>query len=817
LCIVTYDSQENDPQKVRNLLQEVVEQVKDLGGSPARMLFVLNKIDVFRADRSWPDSENRFVDKTIKSIKTELLERLKEYTDDIEKLQFVKLSAWSALLSLQIQSTDEDFSTKACKLADKCFNELIAIDILEDLPRKVQNWSRHDRIRVAKDLWQKSYAEEFQRHLINHIDEYFPQLVIPPMIERFNIMGANAIAEWKTQTTRAILNRSDKQYLKECEDIKLSLDRFLMNGAAQLRETFERIPKVKQFDSEKPKEDPTFISHDIRKREIIDLSYGFPSIERLAVRIRSQSEIIEQGSPVIYKLPLVEDMRDTNKMISRCHIGQPSFPPAPEKVLMVVGATGAGKSTLINGMVNYILGVEWKDNFRFKMIIDESGKSQAHSQTKLITAYTIHQMEGSPLPYTLTIIDTPGFGDTEGLKRDKFITNQIKEFFSAHNGIDHLNGIGFVTQSSLARLTPTQQYIFDSILAIFGKDVANNIFMTITFADGQHPPAMDAIEAAKIPYSKFFKFNNSALFAKNEDDENDEDENFDAMFWKMGSKSFKNFFTSFEQAESISLQLTKDVLKERQQLEVFIQGFQPRISAGLSKIDEIRQEEQILEQRKAEIEANKGFTYQVLVNKQRKISLRKGQYVTNCIRCTSTCHFPCGIPSDGQKYNCSAMRNAGSLSAVCNVCGCAWDDHVNNDYRLENYDATETRTSQDLKEKFDKAVTGKDKVESMIANMNSYLEDVAEDVFFMIQQMQQSLARLDQIALKPDPLTQEEHLDLLIDSEKREKKSGWAQRVAYYEEAKQQAQMISKMRGDGNLNKSPKANFKVWIEKLRYW
>lgn len=259
LCIVTYDSQENDPQKVRNLLQEVVEQVKDLGGSPARMLFVLNKIDVFRADRSWPDSENRFVDRTIKSIKTELLERLKEYTDDIEKLKVVKLSTWPALIALQIQSTDEDFSTKACKSADNNFNGLIAADILEDLPRKVQNWSRHDRNRVAKELWQKSYAEEFQQNLRSHITKHFPQLVIPQMIERFNILGGNAVSEWATQTTTAILNSSEEQYQRECENIawiRSSLERFLQISDAKLREPFERIAKIKQFVSGQSQEDP---------------------------------------------------------------------------------------------------------------------------------------------------------------------------------------------------------------------------------------------------------------------------------------------------------------------------------------------------------------------------------------------------------------------------------------------------------------------------------------------------------------------------------------------------------------------------------
>ena len=66
-------------------------------------------------------------------------------------------------------------------------------------------------------------------------------------------------------------------------------------------------------------------------------------------------------------------------------------------------------------------------------------------------------MGGSTIPYKFTIIDTLSFGDTEGLRRDKVITNQIKEFFSIPppNGIDHLDGTGFVTQSSLARLNPS--------------------------------------------------------------------------------------------------------------------------------------------------------------------------------------------------------------------------------------------------------------------------------------------------------------------------------------------------------------------------
>ena len=249
LCIVAYNSQETDEQKVRNLLQEVVEQVKDLGGSPARMLFVLNKIDVFRADRSWPDSENRFVNNTIKSIKSELVERLEEYTEDIEKLQPVKLSTWAALLSLQIQSKDEDFSAKACRQARKHFGGLIE-HILDDLSGNPEKWDRHDRNRISEELWKKSYAEEFQHNLRSHITKHFPQLVIPQMIERFNIKGGNAVSEWAKQTTKAVLNSSEEQYQQECKNIsriRYSLQRFLEISDVKLREPFEKADlKIKQ-------------------------------------------------------------------------------------------------------------------------------------------------------------------------------------------------------------------------------------------------------------------------------------------------------------------------------------------------------------------------------------------------------------------------------------------------------------------------------------------------------------------------------------------------------------------------------------------
>ena len=556
--------------------------------------------------------------------------------------------------------------------------------------------------------------------------------------------------------------------------------------------------------------------------------------------MKDQSSKIRNSSSKIpcYELPIKKIMESKDKGVAKCVLGQPMPGQAlPEKVLMVVGATGAGKTTLINGMINYIFGVKWKDDFRLMLITEDTAKSQAHSQTDSITAYTIYPTHGSKFRYALTIIDTPGFGDTRGLERDKRIIKQIEEFFSIKdgNGIDHLDGIGFVAQASLARLTPIQSYVFHSILSVFGNDVANNLFIMVTFADGQDPPIMAAISEAKIECKKHYKFNNSALFASNKQSADDEDdEDFDRMFWKMGFVSFKKFFDEFTKAQEVSLSLTKEVLEERKKLELTVQGLQQQISAGVAKLEELRQEEQILNQREAEIASNKDFTYTITVTKQDKVDLPTGQYVTNCLTCNFTCHLNCAFADDKDKYLCSAMDGRGIADASCTVCpqNCFWQNHVNNPYHFKIYQEDEVKTSQELKDKYQTALKGKDAVENMVKQINCFLLAVEDDVITKVGEVQRALQRLDKIALKQSPLTQVEHLDLLIEAEKQECKPDYQARIKVYQKAKEDAKILEKAKNSPDqlrilkderkkkieeARKQSGVQDKSWFSRLKYW
>jgi hypothetical protein len=240
-----------------------------LGGSPARMLFVLNRIDVFRSDKDWPESEERFVQRTEKDIKAKLADYLPEYTDEIENVQIVKLSALPALLSLILKG---DLS--AATRLDKNFNFLIPEDLLDDLPRKVQQWKEHDCKRVSESVWKTAYADRFHADLKNHIQFNFSQLITPQAINKFKDSVAELI-KWASQNTRAFINSSEDEYQKECQSIyltKIKLSRFIEDKAGELRLPFNKIDDI--FQNANSTSDPvTQIEKIIRNLTTTEGSY----------------------------------------------------------------------------------------------------------------------------------------------------------------------------------------------------------------------------------------------------------------------------------------------------------------------------------------------------------------------------------------------------------------------------------------------------------------------------------------------------------------------------------------------------------------
>ena len=93
---------------------------------------------------------------------------------------------------------------------------------------------------------------------------------------------------------------------------------------------------------------------------------------------------------------------------------------------MVIGEAGSGKTTLLNSFLNYIYGIKFEDNFRYKIINEELGISQNESKTSDVNIYNIKETNGFP-PFQ--IIGTPGFFNSGEVSKNKLIFLKITLFY----------------------------------------------------------------------------------------------------------------------------------------------------------------------------------------------------------------------------------------------------------------------------------------------------------------------------------------------------------------------------------------------------
>lgn len=298
-----------------------------------------------------------------------------------------------------------------------------------------------------------------------------------------------------------------------------------------------------------------------RSKESTAVNVCTTKLSPLTELLKCTSERIHSESLPIYKLPLTE-VKMNIEGCQRFNFGKESL--RKDLTIILFGIPGSEKSTLINGMINYIVGVEWKDNFRFKLIDDAQLSCQVKSHAAGVVVYNINHQDGFKIDYSLTIVDVAD--DEHSKDQQKCLHN----LFSANLGVKEINAVCFVALASLTQLTPTQKDVFHVFPSFYKRSVEENVRVLVTSASGQRPPVLEAISAAGVPCPKaedglplHFKFNNSALFANNKlsaaagASVDDADENYNQMFWDVGTKSMKMFFDALNEMETKSLVLSR--------------------------------------------------------------------------------------------------------------------------------------------------------------------------------------------------------------------------------------------------------------------
>ncbi len=174
--------------------------------------------------------------------------------------------------------------------------------------------------------------------------------------------------------------------------------------------------------------------------------------------------------------------------------------PFKELNILILGETGVGKSTWINGFQNYLLYSSLEEaeendlcsviptkfivcDENFEEISVSTGEdtnevqSTGKSATQQSKVYHFNLSDGT----AVCLIDTPGIGDTSGIKQDKKNFENILNTLSDH---EELHGICILLKPNNARMGVVFKYCLKELLTYLHRDASKNIMFCFTNSRG---------------------------------------------------------------------------------------------------------------------------------------------------------------------------------------------------------------------------------------------------------------------------------------------------------------------------------------------
>ena len=401
--------------------------------------------------------------------------------------------------------------------------------------------------------------------------------------------------------------------------------------------------------------------------------------------------------------------------------------------MLLIGETGSGKTSFLNllwncGTVQALGGVYDYDKLetfrRFNdMSLENAASRKMESKTNGAKLYDVQLGK-----LKVGLIDTPGFGDSRGMKQDK---QNVEKIIVALKDEEFVNCVCLIINGRQSRTSATLKYVMSEITAILPKEILGNII--VVFSNTSDPlelnfdlKELDVFFGGSVtehvfcienPYCKFER-------AKQKKDKLPRD-----MIAKSLLKAFEdtakvlnemhNAITDFRPVHTLRFII---LFKKKQEIE-------SSVIKILTQYDNQKGLEKALEVAKEQVDAafrsknlNKDFKIVRSVPVVKVVKTDSHNTLCGVKGCYSNCHAPCYLDKTFKK---SVLRTCASHDGGthCKVCGHHYTEHYHNEVMFQPEAEESDFIDEDMRNEFETSQSQEERAGILFKELEKQLKD----------------------------------------------------------------------------------------------
>ena len=430
----------------------------------------------------------------------------------------------------------------------------------------------------------------------------------------------------------------------------------------------------------------------------------------------------------------------------------------PYKMLLI-GETGSGKTSFLNLLCNSKLFEELGTN------IDATKLDQIRHYNDLkiedSTARAMESKTSNAMHYKtevckmrMTVIDTPGFGDSRRLEQDK---KNVKKIIDALKCEDYINCVCLIINGRQCRMTASLKYVLSEISSVMPREIFNNIIVVFT---NTADPLDCNFDISELDHY-FGKKSDCAFYIEN-------------PYCRIEKAKQKSKQLSVDQIARSLRKSFEDTAECLRSLEETIKDFKDvhtlhfanlydkkqeierDVIIILASYDEQTELEKLIKIKEEEVHAalvskklNSSFSTTRDVVMTRPIPTPNKCHNTLCGApgCYSNCHMPCSCLT--KSFNPEVFKQCKAMGGrvTCQVCGHSYRDHYHDEVMFIKVKERQKFVDEAMKKKFEEATDMELRANYLRQGLHTRREELLRKKDSLLKELKEKMTDIQRLGI----------------------------------------------------------------------